>query len=411
MACAPAGLVLDPRDRTRAGGPALDRDRACAEGAANQAAGPQSLGSTPPSRHADGAAPITPFSTGLGVHPPRRPVWTVDGATHWRWPSRCEPFPLAGLGDSRGGGTTSAPGRRSGGVALEPRCRGWRSAGADGGPRRTQAVAASGVRAPQNKRAERARCSLHEDLHDQPKRRRARKHKSKKSFKNPNNDHAEQAELKKQQSLSQEKLQLRPTDGPTISKNKKRKLKKKQQMKRKKAAGLLTTASGRNFMYQPEEGDSEQEALRESDGEDAADHGEDAADHGEDAADHGEDGADANEEDIKSTNEKADDILSFLKSTQEIYFYDGASKDADSAVSVEASQELFQHLEAHSMSPSDVRLVHHMKTLLLVRDTESLQHALERFPACCTMPPDHARVLSAFFNYWITHILLEKHSE
>ncbi|XP_027455583.1 glutamate-rich protein 1 isoform X2 [Zalophus californianus] len=255
-----------------------------------------------------------------------------------------------------------------------------------------------------------------EDLHDQPKRRRARKHKSKKSFKNSNNNHAEQAELKKQQSLSQEKLQLRPTDGSTISKNKKRKLKKKQQMKRKKAAGLLTTASGRNFMYQPEEGDSEREALRESDGEEAADHAEeaadhaeDAADHGEDAADHGEDGADANEEDIKSTSEKADDILSFLKSTQEIYFYDGASKDADSAVSVEASQELFQHLEAHSMSPSDVRLVHHMKTLLLVRDTESLQHALERLPACCTMPPDHARVLSAFFNYWITHILPEKH--
>lgn len=56
-------------------------------------------------------------------------------------------------------------------------------------------------------------------------------------------------------------------------------------------------------------------------------------------------------------------------------------------MSVEASQELFQHLEAHSMSPSDVRLVHHMKTLLLVRDTESLQHALERLPACCAMPP------------------------
>nr|XP_035964586.1 glutamate-rich protein 1 [Halichoerus grypus] len=225
-----------------------------------------------------------------------------------------------------------------------------------------------------------------EDLHDQPKRRRARKHKSKKSFKNPNNDHAEQAELKKQQSLSQEKLQPRPTDGPTISKNKKRKLKKKQQMKRKKAAGLLTTASGRNFMYQPEEGDSEQEALRESDGEDAEDHREDGADA------RGEDGADANEEDIKSTNEKADDILKFLKSTQEIYFYDGASKDdADSAVSVEASQELFQHLEAHSMSPSDVRLVHHMKTLLLVRDTESLQHALERLPACCAMPPENHR--------------------
>lgn len=32
---------------------------------------------------------------------------------------------------------------------------------------------------------------------------------------------------------------------------------------------------------------------------------------------------DAEEEEVKSTNEKADGILNFLKSTQEIYFYDG----------------------------------------------------------------------------------------
>lgn len=104
-------------------------------------------------------------------------------------------------------------------------------------------------------------------------------------------------------------------------------------MKRKKAAGLRTTASGSNFMYQPEEGDSEQGGPRESDREDAEDHGEDGADaHGEDGPDacrehstdaHGEHSTDANEEDVKSTNEKADGILNFLKSTQEIYFYDG----------------------------------------------------------------------------------------
>uniref|UniRef100_A0A452R485 Glutamate rich 1 n=1 Tax=Ursus americanus TaxID=9643 RepID=A0A452R485_URSAM len=199
---------------------------------------------------------------------------------------------------------------------------------------------------PQGSPASEDTSSSDDELHDQPKRRRARKHKSRKSFKNPNNDHAEQAEFEKRQSLLQEKLQPRPTDGPTISKNKKRKLKKKEQMKRKKAAGLRTTASGSNFMYQPEE-----DACREH----------------------------STDEDVKSTNEKADGILNFLKSTQEIYFYDGASKDADSAVSMEASQELFQHLEDHSMSPSDVLLVDHMKTLLLMRDTESLLHALERF--------------------------------
>uniref|UniRef100_A0A8C7B5N9 Glutamate-rich protein 1 n=1 Tax=Neovison vison TaxID=452646 RepID=A0A8C7B5N9_NEOVI len=218
-----------------------------------------------------------------------------------------------------------------------------------------------------------------EELPHPPKRRRARKHKSRQSFKNPNNDHMEPAELEKQQSLLQGKWQPQPTDGPTISRNKKRKLKKQQQMKRKKAAGFLTAASGRNFLYQPEEGDSG----------------------------HGGPG-----DHVKSTDEKADGILSFLKSTQEIYFYDGMFfTDGDSAVSPEACQELLQRLEDHSVSPSDVLLVDHMKTLLLTRDTASLQRVLERFPACCTMPPDQARVLSALFHYWITHVLPEKHGE
>nr|XP_025857847.1 glutamate-rich protein 1 isoform X3 [Vulpes vulpes] len=303
-----------------------------------------------------------------------------------------------------------------------------------------------------------------EDLHAQPKRRRARKHKSRKSLKNANNDGAERAEVEKQQSLLPENLQPRHADGPTISKNKRRKLKKQQQMKRKKAAGL-TAASGGNFTYQPEEGDSEWAAGLESDGaEDAEDQAEDhredhtedgtrvlgegyeedgarvfreddgedggpalGEDYGEDGTcvlgedrtdtheedpreDHREDDEDTSGEDVKNTNEKADDILNFLKSTQEIYFYDGMSRAAASAVSAEATQELFRRLGDHSVSRADVLLMHHMKTLLLLRDTESLRLALDRLPALCTLPPDHASVLSAFFNYWITHILPENHT-
>nr|XP_004046615.3 glutamate-rich protein 1 isoform X3 [Gorilla gorilla gorilla] len=341
-----------------------------------------------------------------------------------------------------------------------------------------------------------------QDPHDQPKRRRIRKHKSKKKFKNLNNVLTEQAELEKQQSLLQEKSQRQHTDGTTISKNKKRKLKKKQQIKRKKAAGLAAKAAGVSFMYQPEDSSNEGEGMGEAGEEDGVDAGEedptpageedvkdtreeDGADTSEEdltrareeegadaseedptpageedvkdareedsvdtneedltrageedvkdtreedgvdaseedptwageeeGADSGEeDGADASEEDDTITNEKADSILNFLKSTQEMYFYDGVSRDAASAALADAAEELLDRLASHSMPPSDVSILYHMKTLLLLQDTERLKHALEMFPEHCTMPPDHARVISAFFSYWITHILPEKSSD
>nr|XP_039317073.1 glutamate-rich protein 1 isoform X2 [Saimiri boliviensis boliviensis] len=397
-----------------------------------------------------------------------------------------------------------------------------------------------------------------EDPHDQPKRRRIRKHKSRKKLKNPNNVLVEQAELEKQQHLLQEKSQRQYTDGPTISKNKKRKLKKKQQIKRKKAAGLVTKAAGINFMYQPEESSSEGtdagkvsvedltlageediQYTREEVGADAGEEEDSAGDskeaptpareedgaedseealtpageeagaedseeapapareeagaedseealtpagkeagaedseeaptaageeagaedseeaptaageeegldageeHGpetreqaptpagdeegadtsegapvlareEDIQDTEEDGVDASEEDDEITNEKAESILNFLKSTQKMYFHDGVCRDAASAVLAGATEELLGRLASHTMLPSDVSVLHHMKTLLLLQDTESLKRALAVFPEHCSMPPDHARVISAFFSYWITHVLPEKSSE
>ncbi|XP_017742541.1 PREDICTED: LOW QUALITY PROTEIN: glutamate-rich protein 1 [Rhinopithecus bieti] len=123
------------------------------------------------------------------------------------------------------------------------------------------------------------------------------------------------------------------------------------------------------------------------------------------------DGARPGEEDDTVTDEKAASVLNFLKSTQEMYFYDGVSRDAASAALADAAEELLDRLASHSMPPSDVSILHHLKTLLLLQDTERLKRALEMFPEHCTMPPDHARVISAFFSYWITRILPEKSSD
>ncbi|KAM4837059.1 glutamate-rich protein 1 isoform 2-T2 [Thomomys bottae] len=244
---------------------------------------------------------------------------------------------------------------------------------------------------------------------DQPKRRRIRKHKPKKNLKSLNNicvepsELEEKAELEKQQSLLQEGLQSQHTDGPTMSKNKKRKLKKKRQMRRKKEAGLVKKASGVSFLYQPEESSSDEEEPRGAIEEGA----QDPLEEGEEGLSEEGTATDASQHYADITN-KADGILNFLKSTQELYFYDGISKDSDLPVCVETTKEVLHCLESHSMSPSDVFILDHMKTLLLLQDTERLKRALEMFSEHCMMPSDHAKVISAFFNYWITQIFPEK---
>ncbi|XP_069320734.1 glutamate-rich protein 1 isoform X2 [Eulemur rufifrons] len=242
-----------------------------------------------------------------------------------------------------------------------------------------------------------------QDLHDQPKRRRVRKRKSKR---HPSSVRGERAESEEPQSLSQEKSQPPHAGGPTMSKNKKRKLKKKQQIRRKRAAGLAAKASAISFTYQPAGSGSDLEA-----GHTGGEVVTGAREGGATDASEEDGGTDASEEDVEITSEKTDSILNFLKSTQEIYFYDGVSRDPDSAVCVETSEELLSQLASRRLPPSDVFILDHMKTLLLLQDTEGLKSALDVFPAHCTLPPDHARVISAFFNYWITNILPEKNSE
>ncbi|XP_036155495.1 glutamate-rich protein 1 isoform X1 [Myotis myotis] len=242
------------------------------------------------------------------------------------------------------------------------------------------------------------------DPHDQPKRRRIRKHKSKKKIGRPSSAHVEEVESEKQQSLLEGRLQPRHADGPAISRNKRRKLKKKQQMKRKRAAGVLTKAAGISFLYAPGEGDVEPGDSSEG----AGGGGSEAEDPGdaEDQEDR-EDSVDAEQDGGKGSDDQAEGILDFLKSTQEMYFYDGVSKGLDPAF-LAASEALLRGLGAGSVPASDLRALGHMKALLLLQDPGGLRRALQAFEEHCTLPPDQARVVSAFFSYWLTHILPER---
>uniref|UniRef100_A0A8C6MXF7 Glutamate rich 1 n=1 Tax=Mus spicilegus TaxID=10103 RepID=A0A8C6MXF7_MUSSI len=229
------------------------------------------------------------------------------------------------------------------------------------------------------------------ELPEQPKRRRIRRHKSKKNITNLSDVIVRQTELETQQ----EKMHPQHPDPPALSKNKRRKLKTKLRLRRKREAGLATKASGVNFTYQPE---SSEEAEAEDDV------------GGEEEGDPERSVTDITQEDIELASSRAEGVLSFLKSTQELYFYDDTPRD-DPAVCLEAAEELLHLLESGGMPPADVLILDHMKTLLLLQDTERLKSALEMFPEHCTMPPDHAKIITAFFNYWITQILPEKSSE
>ncbi|XP_069707701.1 glutamate-rich protein 1 [Phaenicophaeus curvirostris] len=203
----------------------------------------------------------------------------------------------------------------------------------------------------------------------QAKRKRIRRTKQKSSLQNSDNLHGEQTESGMPESLVQDNLQLRQTDSPKVSKNKKRKMKKKRQKEKRRAAGLITKAAGVDFTYQPDRNNREEAAGS------------------------------------KDIDEKADSILDFLQATQQIYFADNKSEGADSAVNSATAQELLQCLESRTVSSSDVTVLHRLKSLVLLQDIERLKDALKQFQEQSSMPPDHTKTVTSLFHYWITDIL------
>ncbi|NXT80749.1 ERIC1 protein, partial [Zapornia atra] len=208
-----------------------------------------------------------------------------------------------------------------------------------------------------------------EEYQGQTKRKRIRRKKQKSSLQNSNNLHGEQTESGMQETLVQDNLQLQQIHGPKISKNKKRKMKKKRQKEKIKAAGLVTKTTGVDFTYQPDKNNREEAAG------------------------------------LKDEDEKADSILDFLQATQQIYFADNKSECTDSAVNSVAAQELLQCLESRTISSSDVTLLYQLKSLILLQDIERLKDALKQFQEQSMMPPDHTKIVTSLFHYWITDIL------
>ncbi|XP_016152507.1 PREDICTED: glutamate-rich protein 1 [Ficedula albicollis] len=204
--------------------------------------------------------------------------------------------------------------------------------------------------------------STEEEYQGQTKRKRIRRKKQKSSLQISSNLHGEQTDLGMQETVVQDNLQLQQTDGPKLSKNKKRKMKKKRQKEKKRAAGLVTKTTSVDFTYQPDKNNKEEAAG------------------------------------LKDIGEKADSILDFLQATQQIYFADKKSECRDAAVNSATAQELLQCLEFRTISSSDVTHLHRLKSLVLLQDIERLKDALKQFQEQSMMSPG-AEILQRLRNH------------
>ncbi|KAM4041230.1 glutamate-rich protein 1 isoform 2-T2 [Anomaloglossus baeobatrachus] len=161
-------------------------------------------------------------------------------------------------------------------------------------------------------------------------------------------------------------------EGGKINKNKKRKLQRKRQKARLKAEGKWTKGGARQSdMCQKEDQTRKQ----------------------------------ADEHTKEEERKKREDLLDFLQSTEELYFSDSKTRCADSALMVEQILEILDQIKSGAVLFSEVQLLHHLKSLLLLQDIERLNESLGSFKEQSSMPPDYIKALCFLFDYWITNIL------
>ncbi|MEE6476662.1 hypothetical protein FKM82_011171 [Ascaphus truei] len=168
-----------------------------------------------------------------------------------------------------------------------------------------------------------------------------------------------QAALENRPNIQQNHFHSQISDAGTINKNKKRKLQRKRQKERMKAAGLLTKARAVDFLYQPE-GDLERDTVKYP-----------------------------NEKTTEDDQRKMSvNLLDFLQATQEIYYTDRKATSAASSLSLGTILEILSQIKTGEIPSSDITVLHHLKSLLLLQDIERLKDALDDFKEHSSLPID-----------------------
>ncbi|XP_026142130.1 glutamate-rich protein 1 isoform X1 [Carassius auratus] len=145
-----------------------------------------------------------------------------------------------------------------------------------------------------------------------------------------------------------------------LSKNRKRKMKKKRHKEKVQALGLVPRARAVEFTY-----------AQRGDG-------------------------------------NSEEVLDFLRSTQEIYLsdlkYSGSGVESAPSLSLAAAEALFSRLSGRTLPPAEISRLCGLRAVL-VKNEGQLKSQLQEFRHTSTLPAEEVSVVCTLIEYWLAEIL------
>ncbi|XP_016124602.1 glutamate-rich protein 1-like [Sinocyclocheilus grahami] len=145
-----------------------------------------------------------------------------------------------------------------------------------------------------------------------------------------------------------------------LSKNRKRKMKKKRHKEKVLTLGLMPRARAVEFMY------------------------------------------------AQSGDGNSEEVLNFLRTTQEIYLSDrkssGSCVESGPSLSLTAAEALFSRLSGRTLPPAEISRLCGLRAVL-VKNEEQLKSKLQEFRDTSTLLADEVSVVCTLIEYWLAEIL------
>ncbi|KAK7152995.1 hypothetical protein R3I93_011037 [Phoxinus phoxinus] len=110
----------------------------------------------------------------------------------------------------------------------------------------------------------------------------------------------------------------------------------------------------------------------------------------------------------QSGHGNSEEVLDFLRTTQEIYLSDhkssGSCVESGPALTLTAAETLFSRLSGRTLPPAEISRLCALRALM-VNNEEQLKSQLQEFRDTSILPADEVSVVCALIEYWLTEIL------